>query len=611
MGVIYKLKPEVVEAIVQRKKDNPKMGCRKIADEISAEFDVKVSKSSVNTVLKESHLSSSVGRRSNTENPKNFTIPAEKKKQLKDNVYSVGLTEKLIKSNRKERPKGLAEEPSILDVPSAVEKTIQKGIGQQKNELEEELPSVTEQKNTDESILSEKIESDGKWSSKQDGMGQIIKLMIHRELGGAKILIGAVERLRGAECSKNEQEALQIWFDFWTFGIMTIDQMKKNNNHIVWAQYKEEFEQQEACLDVLSNIIDDLKKRPVGEEMAADFIQHIELAKTLVGGFEVKFISGKTIFLDGKASQMAGEKVEPVYGVFLECALETLSKALISGQHSISMFSIPFDDNSLELFYFWIKFLNGSITDKVSSIHILNNSGEVIGCYDMFVHCKREFFVGLYPGDADYEHLVKMDKWAPKEEVYDICSSEQFLVSEMAAHFPDQSILDEEPGLRVVSVSQKEAEGAQFAILTNNCDEDIKILMRRFFNKFSLAKIKKRCLQNKNKEGSKETKKSIKNLPISFLDQFSGEGHILDLFDLLKLYFDQIEQVVKQYIEAHEGECDVTNLLSYIYGISGRYQRHENHIFIDIQASSGQKEQTIFKSVSENFSNYSFLFRAF
>ena len=84
MGVIHKFNEEVVQFIIEQKKSNPKLSCRKLAEAASATFQVKLSKSSVNTILKNAGLSSSVGRRSSGAAPKQkkFKIPEQKKKEL-------------------------------------------------------------------------------------------------------------------------------------------------------------------------------------------------------------------------------------------------------------------------------------------------------------------------------------------------------------------------------------------------------------------------------------------------------------------------------------------------------------------------------------------------
>ncbi len=62
MGVIHKIKPEVLEFILKKKKALPQISCRKLAVLVSEKFRIKLSKSSVNKIFKQKKLSMPVGR---------------------------------------------------------------------------------------------------------------------------------------------------------------------------------------------------------------------------------------------------------------------------------------------------------------------------------------------------------------------------------------------------------------------------------------------------------------------------------------------------------------------------------------------------------------------
>jgi hypothetical protein len=86
MGVVYKLKQEVVDFIVLKKKEDPSLSCRKLVDIITVNFGLNVSKSSVNAVIKQFNLSNPVGRQPIYKAPKNFSIPKGTKDLLLANV---------------------------------------------------------------------------------------------------------------------------------------------------------------------------------------------------------------------------------------------------------------------------------------------------------------------------------------------------------------------------------------------------------------------------------------------------------------------------------------------------------------------------------------------
>ncbi|MCM8797132.1 MAG: helix-turn-helix domain-containing protein, partial [Candidatus Omnitrophica bacterium] len=63
MGVVYKLKKEITDYILELKRSQPHLSCRSISKIISERFNTTLSKSSVNSVIKKAGLSMPVGRR--------------------------------------------------------------------------------------------------------------------------------------------------------------------------------------------------------------------------------------------------------------------------------------------------------------------------------------------------------------------------------------------------------------------------------------------------------------------------------------------------------------------------------------------------------------------
>lgn len=63
MGVVYKIKSEIKAFVLEKKKENPSLSCRKVTQLVEEQFKNKISKSSINAIFKESGLSMPVGRR--------------------------------------------------------------------------------------------------------------------------------------------------------------------------------------------------------------------------------------------------------------------------------------------------------------------------------------------------------------------------------------------------------------------------------------------------------------------------------------------------------------------------------------------------------------------
>jgi hypothetical protein len=111
MGVIYKLRDEVVQFIISQRQGNPLSSCRQLAESASQKFGLHLSKSSVHDVLKESGIVTPRGRK-----PKEkFEIPHEKKKQIQASLSQI----KLISPPEEPKASLIPDVAMPKDVPEA------------------------------------------------------------------------------------------------------------------------------------------------------------------------------------------------------------------------------------------------------------------------------------------------------------------------------------------------------------------------------------------------------------------------------------------------------------------------------------------------------------
>ncbi|MCC6758016.1 MAG: hypothetical protein IT395_00100 [Candidatus Omnitrophica bacterium] len=91
MGVVHKLRDDVVDFILAQKKERPDISVRKLSAVVLKEFQIVVSKSSVSSVLKNANLNSPIGRHGSSVDEaagfvkkpaSTFKIPEQKKKQI-------------------------------------------------------------------------------------------------------------------------------------------------------------------------------------------------------------------------------------------------------------------------------------------------------------------------------------------------------------------------------------------------------------------------------------------------------------------------------------------------------------------------------------------------
>jgi len=162
MGVIYKLKNEVVDFIISQRQGNPLFSCRQLAESASQKFGVQLSKSSVHDVLKESGIITPRGRK-----PKNkFEIPQEKKKQIQVSLSQV----KLLPASMEPMPEPIPE-PEVSLIKDIVEAAPSVILSEAKDLKEPKDPSASPQNDKDAIVLPLKEEME--ISAEYEGAGKI------------------------------------------------------------------------------------------------------------------------------------------------------------------------------------------------------------------------------------------------------------------------------------------------------------------------------------------------------------------------------------------------------------------------------------------------------
>ncbi|HPT39247.1 MAG TPA: hypothetical protein PL125_03515, partial [Candidatus Omnitrophota bacterium] len=150
MGVIHKLKPEVLSFIIENKQNNPAISCRHLTTLILEQLHIKVSKSSINAVFKEKNLSMPIGRR-RKQKRKKFNMPVlpvlegEKASRLdslpqeieKDRIKEKDIEEKAAQEAAKFKA---LEEAKLLELERAAQEA------EEKRKQEEEARRLEEEK---------------------------------------------------------------------------------------------------------------------------------------------------------------------------------------------------------------------------------------------------------------------------------------------------------------------------------------------------------------------------------------------------------------------------------------------------------------------------------
>jgi len=140
VGVIHKLKPEVIKFILDNKQANPHLSCRSLTALLLEKLQVEVSKSSINAIFKENNLSMPVGRRQKPKKKK-FNMPVLPVIESGKTIIPVeDLQKPVVKEEPKiqEKPKDEIVQEQGEEKISLEEKRVQEAEGWAEKLLEKE-----------------------------------------------------------------------------------------------------------------------------------------------------------------------------------------------------------------------------------------------------------------------------------------------------------------------------------------------------------------------------------------------------------------------------------------------------------------------------------------
>jgi hypothetical protein len=219
MGVIYKVKTEIKNFILEQKKKQPVLSCRGLAALVQEKFQIKVSKSSINSLIKEAGLSMPVGRR-RKKRRKLLEVLPKIQEEIKLLTQAISKTEEPVSKTEEpvtEEPVEVkSEEPKEIECSGAIllkaaayliggtyyiNGVIKRGLTQQGEDslakIESLLWSLLDKKLSQEGILSYLTELQSAMAIKLDTF-QILSTIMQEVRGiKATLLDGGIFYLDG------------------------------------------------------------------------------------------------------------------------------------------------------------------------------------------------------------------------------------------------------------------------------------------------------------------------------------------------------------------------------------------------------------------------------
>ena len=347
MGVVHKLKIEIVDFIQQQKKDNPALSCRQLKYMINEKFQMQISKSSVNTVIKSAQLSSCVGRRPRAPSldytpSKKFKIPPYKKKQLFDGLTQFQTKQEMkpLSADQTFEPKPLFHQPHkepLMDVDDAALPLIPDPLSQSRGE---KPGKISHQAQPEQQTAGTKVSLTPQGPFLK-GMGFIFLKAAEWEISKTPLLGGLLRSFAPVPdplpAPSDRFDSVAESFVFLKIlGQENFDEVSAYENHGLWV------------LNDLSCDPTDLKKfldwtKTLSDQksLAAKYLTEETQAFLEVNSFKLFLQDKSELKIDCRFSSLWADKVPAGLSLAVQKAMEVLSYFLISNNEPCLFKAMP------------------------------------------------------------------------------------------------------------------------------------------------------------------------------------------------------------------------------------------------------------------------------
>ncbi len=543
MGVVHKLKKEVIDYILDQKQSNPKLGCRKLAEMTSEKFEIKVSKSSINTILKQANLSNSVGRpaKVKVEKKKKFEIPAEKKIQISQDLTKIPIpteTEGVTTPQENDPTKSEAVQ-TMSDSGQTEEMDAIKNNVQSESGLDEEFLRSVETIRSRKQGLEEHPISNAGLTFMLAGVCECLSSNFYTEL------------FRDLSLDINSQETIQAL----DFQILT--RLEKNGP-------SDSGRNDLALLLPLQNegVIGKITDSSQSGSFWARAELEIDQLKNMAQSFQIDFSDGRSLKLDTKLFQIGQKNDNFSTKLPLYKAISVLDSCIVSNSNTLCLLNS--EGRSLGSPEIAALVESFEIPEQlfINEVHILDGESRSLSSLPFVVPKRREFIIGVHPSQPELKELVKSGKWAQRIPYYCHDDDTIYQYAKMSTDILNEHVHDLSQPLTVFAIWAHESPEPLVALVTNAETADTDILdafMRKYVNQAPVS-------SNEDPSASQ---------PIAATTIMNVDG-----------MFEQLLSHVQAYVEGQYLSKYVSLTISDTFDRAATYRLDESHVYVTISAGS-------------------------
>ncbi len=367
MGVIYKFKQEVVDFVMAQKQAHPGLSCRQLAGIVSKEFQLQVSKSSVNTILKQAQLSSPVGRRPHKGRAKSVKPPVKPFAVAAPKEAPPIKKIELVSAGKPSKPPvGRGASPSI----------------------EAKIFDLSHQPAPPPS------------SQLYDGLGNIFLKAIEWSLSSKPVLGEILKDHAKAFPAEDVDAASEILLYLRSFGMAGIEDLPKYKGSGLWKlnQLSSNFDHK-IVVDFyhhLSNM----------EEAGFKLANEIDQLFTEIAHFTFTCEDGLELSMDAQCETIFVRNVHSDKLSLYNKLLSNLTSQIINPQKPTVIQKAPGQAAIAKEFYDFLTVYENTPGKRIKSVSLFDAQGAELSRFSAVPAQKRFFIVGIWPWQKEYDLLV-------------------------------------------------------------------------------------------------------------------------------------------------------------------------------------------------------------
>ena len=378
MGVTYKFTDDLVAFVIEQKRQDPGLSCRKLAGIVQKEFQIKASKSAINTILKGSRLSSPIGRRPRSfAKNKKFEIPTQKKSKIFGKEYTPPVIKKV---------------PPAAAHPAAGKKPVEPPRQFQ--------PAI--KKPASIAASSEIL---------CDGMGAVFLKAAEWELGISRTVGNVLKDYVAGFSPEDICAASQVLIFLPVFGFQRPEDLARYSGQGLWL------------LNGLSTKFDyrSLVKilQYVHDQSIASLKISNEIHQALSEIAQIKIIleDGAGYSIDGEFVTLLPNNVQSGTYTTQHKILSNLSKCLIHNLSPLILNHAPGETCLSKEFYELAASFENTEHKKIISVSLFDRTGQEMASFDMIPSMRRVFVTALWPRQREFD-LLAGGMEQPDREIY-------------------------------------------------------------------------------------------------------------------------------------------------------------------------------------------------